>query len=241
MALQSVEVLELTDHPLDDLSLARSPAAIRFGPCSAGVVLRSSGHQSLVVLQPVPFPLHSCEPFVRQVEFVPIAGQERIPYGPLVRGSFGQSKGAHHPLWVHYQRYFETVDPLGLGGTPPEARLSAEQPLAGRPHPHDGRDEGRVHHTVDGRRIAESLGEGPLQSAQFRLQGSDAPIELALGTEIREVGAQVRPSKTPEVALAAEARPLSEYGQGQNLRITQQGRPTDFRWLKRAVKLPPVV
>jgi hypothetical protein len=52
----------------------------------------------------------------------------------------------------------------------------------------------------------------------------------------------VRPSKTPEVALAAEARPLSEYGQGQNLRITEQGRPTGFRrWLQRALKLPPVV
>src|ERR671911_3102756 len=128
MALQSVEVLELTDHPLDDLSLARGPAAIRFRPCSAGVVLRGSGHQSLVVLQPVPFPLHSCEPFVRQVDFVPIAGQQRIPYGPLVGGGFGQSKGAHHALGVHYQRYFEAVDPLGLGGTPPEASLPAEEP-----------------------------------------------------------------------------------------------------------------
>jgi hypothetical protein len=51
----------------------------------------------------------------------------------------------------------------------------------------------------------------------------------------------VRPSKTPEVALASEARPLSEYGQGQNLRITEQGGPTDFRWLQRALKLPPIV
>jgi hypothetical protein len=51
----------------------------------------------------------------------------------------------------------------------------------------------------------------------------------------------VCPSKTPEVALAAKARPLGEDGQGQNLRITEQGRPTDFRWLQRALKLPPVV
>jgi hypothetical protein len=109
---------------------------------------------------------------------VPIAGQERIPYGPLVRGSFGQSKGAHHPLRVHYQRYFETVDPLGLGGTPPEARLSQEEPLARGSHPHHGRYQGGVQDAVECRRFGEFSGEGSLQtlqSAQFRLQGSDAP------------------------------------------------------------------
>jgi hypothetical protein len=37
----------------------------------------------------------------------------------------------------------------------------------------------------------------------------------------------VRPSKTPEVTLAAEARPLSKDGQGENLWITERsaGRP----------------
>src|SRR5215212_732520 len=224
--------------------LARSPAAIRFRPCSAGVVLRGSGHQSLVVLQPVPFPLHSCEPFVRQeVDFVPIAGQERIPYGPLVGGSFGQSKGAYHPLGVHYQRYFEAIDPLALGGTPPEARLPQEEPLARRSHPHHSRHQGGVQDALECRRFGEFSGEGSLHSAHLWLQGSDAPtLRKALGTEVREVGAQeVRPSKTPEVALAAEAKPLSEYSQRQNLRITEQGRPTDFRLLQRVVKLPPVV
>ena len=31
------------------------------------------------------------------------------------------------PWGVYYQRYFEAVDPLGLGGTPPEASLPAEK------------------------------------------------------------------------------------------------------------------
>ena len=42
----------------------------------------------------------------------------------------------------------------------------------------------------------------------------------------------MRGGEAPEVALAAEARPLSEYGQGQNFRVGEQGRPTYFRWLK---------
>ena len=44
-----------------------------------------------------------------------------------------------------------------------------------------------------------------LQSAQLGLQGSDAPIELALGAQREEVRAQVRPREAPELALAEEA------------------------------------
>jgi hypothetical protein len=92
------------------------------------------------------------------------------------------------------------------------------------PHPHDGRDEGRVHHAADGRRLRKILGEGQLQEAQLRLEGSDAPVELALRTEGREVGMQVRRSEAPEVPLAAEARPLlGEDGQGKDVALGKEG------------------
>jgi hypothetical protein len=112
---------------------------------------------------------------------VAIAGQQRIPYGPLLGGSFGQSKGRDHPLGVHYQRYFEAVDPLGLGGTPPEARLPKEQPLSRRSHPYDGRHQCGVQDALECRRFGELSGEGSLQSAQLGL--GCAYLELALGTE----------------------------------------------------------
>jgi hypothetical protein len=54
------------------------------------------------------------------------------------------------------------------------------------------------------------------------LQVPYPPVELALGAEVREVGAQVRPSDTPEVALAAKARPLGEDGKGDDLRVGKQ-------------------
>src|SRR5215211_1574555 len=96
-----------------------------------------------------------------------------------------------------------------------------EEPLARSSYPYDGRDEGSVHHAIDGRRLGELSGEGELQLAHLRLQGSDAPIELALRTEGREVGAQVRLGESPEVPLAAEARPLGEDGQGKDLRVRE--------------------
>src|SRR5215208_4583231 len=119
--------------------------------------------------------------------------------------------------------------------------LAAEEPLARSPHPHHRRDEGRVHNAIDGRRLGELLGEGELQEAHLWLQGSDATVELALRTEGREVGAQVRRSEAPEVPLAVERRPLGEYGQGDDLRIAEQGRPTALRRLRGALELPPVV
>src|ERR671910_1625509 len=87
----------------------------------------------------------------------------------------------------------------------------------------------------------ELLGEGELKGAQLGLQGSDAPIELALGAQLREVGAQVRLGEAPEVALAAKARPLGEDGQGDDLRIAEQSRSTGFRWLPRVIELPPIL
>ncbi len=50
VALQAKEVLELADHPLDDLALARRPPAIRLRPGPAVVVLRGGCHQSPVAL-----------------------------------------------------------------------------------------------------------------------------------------------------------------------------------------------
>jgi hypothetical protein len=123
-----------------------------------------------------------------------------------------------------HQRHLEPVDPLGLGGAPPEARLSAEEPLARSPHPDHGRHQGRVKDPVDGRRFGDLSGEGPLQSAQLGLQGSHPAVELALGAQVREVGTQVCRGEAPEVALAAEAGPLREDGQGDDLGIGEQGR-----------------
>src|SRR5215208_6058813 len=217
VALQSEEVLELVDHPLDDLTMARRPAAIGLRPCPTGVVLRGGSHQCPIDLQPAPLPLESREAFVRQVGIVTVGGYEGIPYGSLVGGRRCQPEGAHYALGVHHQRHLEPVDPLGLGRTPPEGCLSGKQPLARSPHPHHRWDERRIQDAVYGRRVGQFSGEGTLQSAQLGRKGPYPPVELALATEVREVGAQVRGGETPEVALAAEARPLSEYGQGQNL------------------------
>jgi preprotein translocase subunit SecY len=74
---------------------------------------------------------------MRQIEYLMSRNYE---------GFFGD-----YALGIHHQSHLEAVDPLGLGGASSEARLAGKQPLARSPHPHDGRDEGRVHHAVDGR------------------------------------------------------------------------------------------
>src|SRR5215210_8321733 len=210
VALQREEVLELADDSFYDLALARGPAPIGLRPCPAGVVLGRRGNECPVLLHPKPLPLYSREAFVGQVRSVAVGGHEGLPYGPLVGGRRGQTESCDYAVGVYHQRRLETVDPLGLGGAPPEGSLPTEEPLARSPHPHDRRDEGRVHHAKDGRRTGELSGEGQLQSAQLGLQGSDAPVELALRTEAREVRAQMRPSEAPEVPLAAKPRPLGE-------------------------------
>jgi len=142
---------------------------------------------------------------------------------------------------------FEPVDPLGFRATPSEGSLPAEQPLAACPHSHDGRNEGRVHHVVDGRRLPESSGEVVLQDALFGLQGTDTPVELALGAEGGEVGAQVQGAQVqggeaPEVPLAAEARPLlGEYSECQNLAFGEQCRVARFPGSGQVTLAPPVV
>ena len=58
-------------------------------------------------------------------------------------------------------------------------------------------------------RIAPPRRRPALQRAQLGLRGSDAPVELALRAQAREIAAQVRLGEAPEVvALAAPPRPL---------------------------------
>jgi hypothetical protein len=95
---------------------------------------------------------------------------------------------------------------------------------------------------VDGRRLPESSGEVVLQDALFGLQGTDTPVELALGAEGGEVGAQVQGGEAPEVPLAAEARPLlGEYGECQNLAFGEQCRVARFPGSGQVTLAPPVV
>src|SRR5215210_5425389 len=56
VALQAEEVLELVDHPLDDLALARRPAPIHPRPCPVGVVFRGGCDECPVKLHPAPLP-----------------------------------------------------------------------------------------------------------------------------------------------------------------------------------------
>jgi hypothetical protein len=103
---------------------------------------------------------------------VTIPDQEGLPYGPLVGGRRGKPEDGNHPIGIYHQRHLEAVDPLGLGSAPPEGGLPTEQPLARCPHPHDGRDEGRVHHAVECRRVRKVSGQRLLQRAQLGLQVS---------------------------------------------------------------------
>src|SRR5215203_2266781 len=244
VALQREEVLELAYDPLDDLALARGPSPIDLRPGPAGVVVGGGSNECPVLLQPTPLPLYPGEALVGQVCVVEVGGYEGLPDRALVGGGHGQTEGSDDALGVYHQGHLEAVDPLGLGGAPSEARLTAEKPLASfaGPHPHDGRDQRGVHHAVDGPGMGELSGEVPLQSANLCLQGSHPSVELALRTKVREVGAQVRGGEAPEVPLASEAGPLGEDGQGQNLRVGEQCRPTGSAWqLRGGLELPPVV
>ena len=64
MTLQAEEVLELADHPFDDLAFARGPAAIGFRPRPPGVVFRGGRDERTVNLQPQPLPLDPREALV---------------------------------------------------------------------------------------------------------------------------------------------------------------------------------
>ena len=92
VALQGEEILQLADHALDDLALARSPASVGLRPSPPGIVLRGGGHYSPVDLQPAPLPLHPRKALVRQVGLVKIFGYERFPYGASRRRRQGRGR-----------------------------------------------------------------------------------------------------------------------------------------------------
>jgi hypothetical protein len=125
----------------------------------------------------------------------------------------------------------------------PKLACPQKSPLREALNPYDSRNESGVHHAIDGRRTGELLGEGSLQLAQLGLQGSDAPIELALGAQQhREVGAQVCPREAPEVPLAAEAVPLGEDGQGKDLALGKEDGTAGLAKRTRGmVGFPPIV
>jgi hypothetical protein len=87
----------------------------------------------------------------------------------------------------------------------------------------------------------ERCGHRALEVAQLGLHGAHPPVELALGAELREVGAKMCLGETPEVALASEARPLGEDGQGDDLGIGKKGRAAGSGWFRSVLELPPVV
>jgi hypothetical protein len=164
----------------------------------------------------MPLPLDARKAFVVGqvvVGSVALGSQQGVP--PMGRSS--EAAGASPkvvmmPSGSTTSATLNPLDPLGFGGAATEARLPTEEPIARSSHPHDRGDEGSVQDAVESRRLREFLGEGSLQEVQLGRKGSDAPIELALRAQHREVGAQVRPCKAPEVALAAKARPLGEDG-----------------------------
>src|ERR671910_2775630 len=94
---------------------------------------------------------------------------------------------------------------------------------------------------VDLRNITERLGHCTLEVAQLGLHRAHPAVELALATEVREVGAQMCLSKAPEISLASEAGPLGEDGQGDDLGVGKQGRTASSGRLRRVLELPPVV
>src|SRR5215211_4651014 len=241
VALQGEEVLQLRDHLLDDLPLARRPTPILFWPRPPGVVLRGGRHQSSVDLQPTPFPCQRGEALVRQVGVVAIFRKESIADGPLVAVGRSQPKGGDDALRVHHQSDLEAVDPLGFGAAASEGCLPGEEPLSACPYPHHRRDEGGVHDAVSCRGVGERLGHIALERPQLGRKGAHPPVELALGAEGREVGTQVRVSESPEVALAAEARPLGEYGERQHLALGEQRRTARLLAGSGRMALPPPV
>jgi hypothetical protein len=128
VALQTEEVLELAD--VTPSMIWRLPEAQRlFGlrPRSAGIVLGGGRNQRSVDLHPKALPLYPREALVCQVGSVALGSQEGLAYGSIVGGCRCQAEGRDHPLGVNHQSHLEAVDPLGLGGAPPEGSLSAEK------------------------------------------------------------------------------------------------------------------
>jgi len=84
VALQGKKVFELVYDPLDDLPLSCCPSSCLRWPCPPGALLRSSGNQCPVLLQPVPLPLHRRVALVRKEGVVVVGGHQELSDGPLV-------------------------------------------------------------------------------------------------------------------------------------------------------------
>ena len=80
-----------------------------------------------------------------------------------------------------------------------------------------------------------------LQRAELGFQRPDAPVELALAEEVREVGTQVGVGEAREVALAPKPRPLRDDSEGEDLRVGERDRTTRTAPRFRAVLPPPIL
>lgn len=129
MVLQKELILELVYYPLDDLALARRPQPGSLVPRPFGVVLGSGRNYCPVILKPVALPCNRGEALVGEVGCMSVVVDEDLADGPLVGGGLGQAEGRYHSRWRDREAHLETVDPLGLGGTPSEGGLCGEQPL----------------------------------------------------------------------------------------------------------------
>jgi hypothetical protein len=173
---------------------------------------------------------------------VAIFREEGIADGAFVAVGRSQPKGRDDALGIHHQSDLETIDPLGFGAAASEGGLPGEEPSSACPYPHHRGDEGGVHDAVSCRGVGERLSRLDLERPQLGLEGAHPPVELALGAQSREIGTQVRVSKSPKVALATEARPLGEDRQCQQLALGEQRRTARLLAGSRLMALaPPVV
>jgi hypothetical protein len=106
-----------------------------------------------------------------------VASDEDLPYGTLVGGGFGQGEGRDDAPRSDGEADLEAVDPLGLGGAPPEARLPREQPVPACPDANDRWDEGGIQDMVDHSLLGEEIGQMKLEGSHFALQSPHPAVE----------------------------------------------------------------
>ena len=84
MFLQGEVILELPDHPLDDLPLARCPPARLLWPRPPSAFLWGRRDKRSVDLQPLSLPLDRGETFVGEEGVMAIGSYQELAYGTLV-------------------------------------------------------------------------------------------------------------------------------------------------------------
>ena len=154
---------------------------------------------------------------------MPVGGYQELAYGPLVAVGRGQAEGGDDSFWGHRKRHLESVDPLRFRDASAEGCLSGEQALAARSYSHNRRDQGGVEQAVNVVVIGDRASEVALQYLELRLEGADAPVELALGKEVGEACPEMRVGEPPEVTLASPPGPLRQYRQGNRLPVGDCG------------------